>query len=426
MQNKKKKQNRTEQTPTERDAKRDINSHHRNIKHKRSHINQQDQWVTGADLKRPSATEVADDREDLKLDLLTRLWFTYRKNFAAIGGTGPTSDAGWGCMLRCGQMMLAQALVLRHLGRDWRWKKDSTDEKYWKILRMFQDKKSATYSIHQIAYMGVSDGKSVGQWFGPNTVAQVLKKLVIYDEWSSLVIHVAMDNTVIEDDIRCLCKPSEQSNCDIYSINKQKLQDGAEGHTPKQRSSRVSHDKHKGQSVDVTKWKPLLLFIPLRLGLTDINSVYFESLKICLSFRQSVGIIGGKPNHAHWFVGYTGNKVVYLDPHTTQPFEDLDVPSTSDEHYHIPYPCMMNISELDPSVALGFYCSTEEEFNDLCLTIQKFIILSSRTPMFELHKERPSHWPKYESYNRQASGQSGNEFTVVEGENTDEEFELVG
>lgn len=36
---------------------------------------------------------------------------------AKIGGNGPSSDAGWGCMLRCGQMILAQALVCRHLGR---------------------------------------------------------------------------------------------------------------------------------------------------------------------------------------------------------------------------------------------------------------------------------------------------------------------
>lgn len=34
-----------------------------------------------------------------------------------LGGTGPSSDAGWGCMLRCGQMILGQALVCSHLGR---------------------------------------------------------------------------------------------------------------------------------------------------------------------------------------------------------------------------------------------------------------------------------------------------------------------
>lgn len=33
------------------------------------------------------------------------------------GGTGPTSDTGWGCMLRCGQMILGEALVCRHVGR---------------------------------------------------------------------------------------------------------------------------------------------------------------------------------------------------------------------------------------------------------------------------------------------------------------------
>lgn len=40
---------------------------------------------------------------------------------------------------------------------------------------MFEDKRSAPYSIHQIALAGVSHGKQVGEWFGPNTIAQVLK-----------------------------------------------------------------------------------------------------------------------------------------------------------------------------------------------------------------------------------------------------------
>ena len=48
-------------------------------------------------------------------------------------------------------------------------------ESYKKILKLFEDKKTAVYSIHQLAQMGVSEGKEIGQWFGPNTVAQVLK-----------------------------------------------------------------------------------------------------------------------------------------------------------------------------------------------------------------------------------------------------------
>jgi cysteine protease ATG4 len=40
---------------------------------------------------------------------------------------------------------------------------------------MFEDRRLAAYSIHQIALMGASEGKEVGQWFGPNTVTQVLK-----------------------------------------------------------------------------------------------------------------------------------------------------------------------------------------------------------------------------------------------------------
>jgi len=31
---------------------------------------------------------------------------------------------------------------------------------------MFQDKKQALFSIHQIAQMGVSEGKLLGQWIG--------------------------------------------------------------------------------------------------------------------------------------------------------------------------------------------------------------------------------------------------------------------
>jgi len=54
--------------------------------------------------------------EIIREDIRSKLWFTYRRGFVQIGDTGITTDKGWGCMLRCGQMVLAQALVCLHLG----------------------------------------------------------------------------------------------------------------------------------------------------------------------------------------------------------------------------------------------------------------------------------------------------------------------
>ena len=78
--------------------------------------------------------------EEFLDDFESRLWFTYRSNFPAIKKSpdpkgsnsitlavrlrsqlvdhgGFTSDTGWGCMIRSGQSLLANALVMLRLGR---------------------------------------------------------------------------------------------------------------------------------------------------------------------------------------------------------------------------------------------------------------------------------------------------------------------
>jgi cysteine protease ATG4 len=86
---------------------------------------------------------VGEDRVDdggwpaaFLLDFESRAWFTYRSNFPTIPKShdlkaaatlsfavrirnqqGFTSDTGWGCMIRSGQSLLANALLLSELGR---------------------------------------------------------------------------------------------------------------------------------------------------------------------------------------------------------------------------------------------------------------------------------------------------------------------
>eukprot|EP01127_Copromyxa_protea_P019933 TRINITY_DN6568_c0_g1_i2.p1 TRINITY_DN6568_c0_g1~~TRINITY_DN6568_c0_g1_i2.p1 ORF type:complete len:438 (-),score=51.45 TRINITY_DN6568_c0_g1_i2:45-1358(-) len=300
------------------------------------------------------------DRAELAAKLqavLSRLiWFSYRSGFEPIQGisglldkflrtvqntvqaTLPSvvngvlgsklhnADTGWGCMLRTGQMMLATALLKYHFTPDdWR---DGNPAKYAEIIRIFNDSYSSTYSIHNIAIIGVELGKAIGQWFGPSTISSVLRQLANNDESLPIKIYTANQSLIY---------PSE-----VYEIS--------------------------------CAWEyAMLVIVPTRLGLNSINPIYYKTIQTYMNIPQSIGFIGGKPGTSFYFVGYQDNTLFYLDPHVTQPSVFIsENPKDCDlQTYFYGYsPCHMNISQLDESLAFGFYCKDYEDFVDFVSQIK--------------------------------------------------------
>jgi len=251
--------------------------------------------------------------------------------------------------MRCIQMIYSHTLIRHNISRDWRWTKFST---YNSILRDFLDDPNGLYSIQQIAKAGCSAGKDVGTWFGPNTAAQSIRILTEFHKELNLTVQVVMDNFMCIEDIKFFCKEDE------------------------------------------VNWTPLLLVIPLRLGLSECNNLYIENIKHCFEIEQSVGAVGGRPNSAFYFIGCQNDKLLYLDPHVTQESlspDDIDLENIPDETYHTTKVDLLPWDQLDPSIAVAFYCKTEESFDDLCQKLQEVSIAAGSGALFEMVATRPSY-----------------------------------
>ncbi|CAH2094580.1 unnamed protein product [Euphydryas editha] len=302
--------------------------------------------------------------EGFKSDFISKVWMTYRREFPTMSGSTFTTDCGWGCMLRSGQMMLAQALVCHFLGRSWRWSPDKPiqnarefqeDCLHRMIIKWFGDKSSVNspLSIHQMVTLGESLGKKPGDWYGPASVAHCLKAVMVAAskenyEFDKLEVYVAQDSTVYIQDV-------------------------------------YSHGRLANGS-----WKSLILLVPVKLGTDKLNPIYGPCLTSLLTLDFCIGIIGGRPKHSLYFVGYQDDRLIHLDPHYCQEMVDVWQPNFSLQTFHCRSPRKMPISKMDPSCCIGFYLATHHDFETFVNIITSFVVpqgvsSSKEYPIFTLH-----------------------------------------
>lgn len=114
-------------------------------------------------------------------------------------------------------------------------------------------------------------GKRAGDWYGPSSVAYILKDAMEeagqsgkHRHLAELCIYVAQDCTIYLDDVEALCRAGS------------------------------------------TSWRGVILFVPVRLGGERINPAYVPCIKAMLACNYCIGIIGGRPRHSLYFLGWQG------------------------------------------------------------------------------------------------------------------------
>ncbi|KAK0610427.1 hypothetical protein B0T17DRAFT_593579 [Bombardia bombarda] len=281
-------------------------------------------------------------------DFESRIWMTYRTGFEVIprsadpkassslsfamrlktsfgDATGFSSDTGWGCMIRSGQSLLANAILIARLGREWRRAVDPDAER--EVLSLFADDPRSPYSLHSFVQHGaVACGKYPGEWFGPSATARSIQALASKHESSLRVYSTGDLPDVYEDSFMAVANPDGQG------------------------------------------FQPTLILVCTRLGIDKINYVYEEALIATLQLPQSVGIAGGRPSSSHYFVGAQGRWLFYLDPHHPRPalpyHEDPNDYTTEEmESCHTRRLRHLHLEDMDPSMLIGFLIKDEDDWD---------------------------------------------------------------
>lgn len=505
--------------------------------------------------------------ELFKQDFSSRIWFTYRREFPTLAGSNLTTDCGWGCMLRSGQMLLAQALVCHFLGRDWRWNSFQTplnDVYHRMIIKWFADHpcSSSPFSVHKLVSLGENSGKKAGEWYGPASVAYILKqaveiaakKIPLLD---SVCVYVAQDCTIYQQDVFDLCtalqrkrsfcenslsdekqNPSSKSCCcgddknNIFGSNStssylknssikfndinhsnidykkreerweppkftsvqenphkmhEKVSDDSfinphlfnenskelcstsnnynplkmnqKDHNIQTRTSTVYDSAKKAEVISkenfsaatnssvfcnsvnsltafkklddknirpkenscgerksfllrsasvppssseetsylstnedssneynaelcinsnnsneyCSRWKSVIILVPVRLGGEILNRTYIPRVRDVLTQEHCIGIIGGRPRHSLYFIGWQDDKLIYLDPHYCQEVVDICTTDFPLQSFHCTAPRKMTCTRMDPSCTIGFYCRTKKDFLNFTKAINQIL-----------------------------------------------------
>ena len=321
------------------------------------------------------------------------IYFCYRKNIYPINTRLKISisrDSGWGCMIRCGQMIMSRA-IYKYLKSE-----NYTSEKaILETIKYFLDipydinnipnfftsimtrnpyintetKILAPFSIQIHCFLGNIYNKYGGEWFSDVNICQNYKDL---NNYLNIIPNLKIFSFVSElnmgevmDECFELINQNNKDNNEVIDINK------------------ITTFINKKYLMK----KSGLIFVSMRLGINKVSVEYFSSIKKLFQCKECIGIIGGETNLAHYFIGYNDkDNLIYLDPHITR---DAVLELNQDNilnDYLTKNILEISMNDMSTALSVGFLFRNKNEFEELVQFMENFT--KDDFPCFGFTKEK--------------------------------------
>ena len=324
-------------------------------------------------------------QEELLNKLKNIPWFSYRENFEQIKDDENivyTSDAGWGCMFRASQMILAQGLFklynlknlyefinqffayfydnkipIKFMCKPQKEKKEENnkEENNKNIFESFEiiEKENKLFDLSFIdlssemihGLENMSERKSNSEYIIPPFS---IRNLIKFEKYSNKFGKKLGEWFSNYDTIRLICTINKRMNshkdCNFKVLN---FNEGVikineiinncleEFEEDKDLSdfeilslssiecadivnNNLENDKYIFNKKKYIFKNKFILFVSVRHGLYTLEEDYYDEVLKVFDIETNIGMIGGKNTRAFYFIGKCGNNLIFLDPHYVQ------------------------------------------------------------------------------------------------------------
>lgn len=274
--------------------------------------------VVGAGTHTGAGANAFANKEGEKL-----LFLTYRNCFPKLPN-GSTTDSYWGCLVRTGQMVLAQTLMRFYAGGVSIIPDGEAAALRDRVKPLFMDSPRAPLGIHSIEHEAHELGVKYARWLSPTQA--------------------------------CLAA--------FEALNKYH---GAGGQSPFPMCCEERNICTPQVRTVLRRGEQVTLMIPVVMGLKKLNVRYQKMLLRCLDMEHVCGIAGGCGKASLYFFGHQGSEVFYLDPHYVQQayLSDKTAGKMTSKRGKVP------VSKIDPCMFIGFLIADEPGFDRFLVELKQ-------------------------------------------------------